>query len=206
MQRFLLSTCIITLLSLSILISNSLAQELPAVKAPAMNQEAEKSVSFQDIISSTLGLNDDEEDSTENDNPAITRQNILQETLEAEKNRVIERIDMPVVSLSALDKITGRTQRFDVNVGDTVRFGSIYIMTRSCKENAPLETPESAAFLQIWEVDPEDGPEWLFSNYMFASNPSLAAMDHPIYDIWVTGCKNDDTNAVSDEKPSDSAE
>lgn len=176
------------------------AQELPPV-----NGGSEKSISFQDIISSTLGLND-EDDILEEEIAPITRQNILEETLQAEKDRIIERIDMTVVSLSALDKITGRTQSFDVNIGDTVRFGSIYIMARSCKENAPLETPESAAFLQIWEVDPEEGPEWLFSNYMFASNPSLAAMDHPIYDIWVTGCKNDDTKAVSDEKPKESAE
>jgi hypothetical protein len=34
---------------------------------------------------------------------------------------------------------------------------------------------------------------------MFASNPSLSAMDHPIYDVWVIECKNKST-AMKSEK------
>lgn len=55
-----------------------------------------------------------------------------------------------------------------------------------------MEKPESAAFLQIWEKKPADEkPKWVFSGWMFASNPSLSAMDHPVYDVWVINCKSD---------------
>ena len=31
---------------------------------------------------------------------------------------------------------------------------------------------------------------------MFSSNPALSAMEHPVYDVWVIGCKNEAVPAV----------
>lgn len=94
----------------------------------------------------------------------------------------------PAVRLRALDKITARTVSFDVNVGETVKFGDIYIRPQTCKQPPPIEEPESSAFLQIWEKTPEDKSKWIFSGWMFASSPGLSAMDHPVYDVWVLDC------------------
>jgi hypothetical protein len=94
----------------------------------------------------------------------------------------------PAVRLRALDKITARTVSFDVNVGETVKFGDIYIHPQTCKEPPPIEEPESSAFLQIWEKTPENKSKWIFSGWMFASSPGLSAMDHPVYDVWVLDC------------------
>jgi hypothetical protein len=30
----------------------------------------------------------------------------------------------------------------------------------------------------------------LFSGWMFASNPALNALDHPVYDVWVIDCRS----------------
>lgn len=98
--------------------------------------------------------------------------------------------EMNTVVVKALDKITGRTESFDVAIDETVKFGSIYVKPKACRKNPPIEPPESAAFVQIWQVDPDEGPEWIFSNWMFASSPALSAMEHPVYDIWVLDCKN----------------
>lgn len=96
--------------------------------------------------------------------------------------------DFPVVRLQSLDKITARTMVFEARVGSTVKFGPLYIRTRACRKSPPIEKPEAAAFLQIWQVSPKEEPEWVFSGWMFASSPALSAMDHPVYDVWVLDC------------------
>lgn len=97
--------------------------------------------------------------------------------------------DYPIVKLQALDKSTARTKTLQARVGETVEYGSLFIKAQSCRESAPLEKPESAAFLQVWEVPIlAKKSEWIFSGWMFASSPALSAMDHPVYDVWVLDC------------------
>lgn len=102
-------------------------------------------------------------------------------------------IDYPIVKLRSLDKTTARTMTFEAGVGSTLKFGSVYIKVRACRKAPEMETPESAAFLQVWEVDTdketnEETSNWVFSGWMFASSPGLSSMDHPIYDVWVLDC------------------
>ena len=109
--------------------------------------------------------------------------------------------DTRIAVLRTIDKVSARTQTFDIPVDKTVKFGSsLFIKVRACRKALPIEKPESAAFLQIWErkID-ATAPSWVFSGWMFASNPSLSAMDHPVYDVWVIDCKNDATVAKSQE-------
>lgn len=102
--------------------------------------------------------------------------------------------DFSVVKLQAIDKSTARTVTFQAKVGSTIQYGSLFIKTQSCRKSPPLEKPESAAFLQIWEVPVgKEKSEWIFSGWMFASSPALSAMDHPVYDVWVINCLSGDT-------------
>lgn len=111
--------------------------------------------------------------------------------------------DYPIAKLQSLDKVTARTMTFEAPVGSTVNFGPLFIKVQVCREAPPVEQPESAAFLQVWENTPEDKAEWIFSGWMFASSPGLSSMDHPIYDVWVLDCLGEPP--AEDEKP-DSAE
>jgi hypothetical protein len=97
--------------------------------------------------------------------------------------------DYPSVKLQGLDKSVGRTVTFEAKVGSTIQYGPLFIKIHSCRKAPPIEKPESAAFLQIWEVPPgAEKSEWVFSGWMFASSPALSAMDHPVYDVWVLDC------------------
>ncbi len=96
--------------------------------------------------------------------------------------------EYPVVKLRSLDKVTARTMTFEARVGSTVKFGQLFIKVQACRKASPIESPESAAFLQIWEVTLQDKAEWIFSGWMFASSPGLSSMDHPVYDVWVIDC------------------
>jgi hypothetical protein len=108
--------------------------------------------------------------------------------------------DYPKIRLRSLDKITARTMTFDARVGTTIKFGSIYIKIQACRKPDIQETPESAAFLQVWEVDTSAQSKWIFSGWMFASSPALSAMDHPIYDVWVIDCL-DANNKIPEPAP-----
>lgn len=107
----------------------------------------------------------------------------------------------PVVKLQSLDKITARTITFEARVGSTIKFGPLYIKIQACQKAPPVEPPESAAFLQIWQVTPKGGSEWVFSGWMFASSPALSYMDHPIYDVWVLDCLEKKTRAQDKTPP-----
>lgn len=115
--------------------------------------------------------------------------------------------DMNVVVVRSIDKLSARTHTFDIPVDRTVQFGkSLFIKVRACRKSAPVGEPESAAFLQIWERKPhEDASRWVFSGWMFASNPALSAMDHPVYDVWVIDCKKSVTSAKSEKYSSEAA-
>lgn len=103
--------------------------------------------------------------------------------------------EYPKVRLRSLDKITARTMTFDAKVGTTIKFGSIYIKIQSCQKPDLQDMPEAAAFLQVWEITPEEQSKWIFSGWMFASSPALSAMDHPIYDVWVIDCLGQDNKS-----------
>jgi len=97
--------------------------------------------------------------------------------------------DYPSIKLQGLDKSVGRTVTFEAKVGSTIQYGTLFIKIQACRKAPPIEKPESAAFLQIWEVPPgAQKSEWVFSGWMFASSPALSAMDHPVYDVWVLDC------------------
>jgi len=103
--------------------------------------------------------------------------------------------------LQGLDKTTARTGTFAVPVGGQAEFGTLLVRVRACMEAAPIETPESAAFLEIWDRRPGEDPDERFSGWMFASSPALSALEHPVYDVWVIACRNSDTSAAP--SPSD---
>lgn len=97
-------------------------------------------------------------------------------------------VERPAARLQGLDKITARTSTFDIAVGETKLFGSLRVTLRACRENQPIDPPESAAFLEVVEIKPGEQAESVFSGWMFASSPALSAMEHPVYDVWVLAC------------------
>ncbi|MBT3553875.1 MAG: DUF2155 domain-containing protein [Rhodospirillaceae bacterium] len=95
-----------------------------------------------------------------------------------------------VAVLQALDKVTARVSTFDAPVSATIKFGTLEIIARTCDKRPPEEAPESTAFLDIWEARPGEPVVSVYRGWMFASSPALAAMEHPVYDVWVLDCKN----------------
>jgi hypothetical protein len=98
-------------------------------------------------------------------------------------------LSMDTAILQGLDKVTARIVVVEAPVGQPVRFGSLEIIARACKKRRPEDQPESAAFLDIWELRLSEPATSLYRGWMFASSPALSAMEHPVYDIWVLDCR-----------------
>ena len=91
---------------------------------------------------------------------------------------------------SGLDKITGRIISFKAKMGETVQFGSLQVTSRACFTRPAKEAPQTDSFLEIDEVSSTKDFKRIFSGWMFAASPGLHGLEHPIYDIWLTGCEN----------------
>lgn len=126
------------------------------------------------------------------------------------------------VTIRALDKITATYKDIDIPIGEEVSFGALSLLPRTCDKRPPEEFPETTVFLEVFtsgtdiqgartraarsddelpqvstvQLPGEDLSEQtrpaLFRGWMFASSPSLNALEHPVYDVWVVDCKMED--------------
>lgn len=102
----------------------------------------------------------------------------------------------PVAIIQAIDKTTAETMRFEVEVGGRpVRFSrSLIFKVRACEVTSPGElTEDSVAYLEVG-IQPRsqiasNEARQIFKGWMFASSPSVNAMQSPSYDAWVIGCR-----------------
>ena len=101
--------------------------------------------------------------------------------------------------IRALNKQTGKTKDIEIPVGEEQMFENILVHVFSCYTRPEDETPENSAFIKVNETNTSYKEELnsvkqgkvVFSGWMFSSSPSLVAMEHPNYDIWLLECKND---------------
>ena len=103
-----------------------------------------------------------------------------------------DRVSTPIAEFTGLDKITGRIISFDVYMDETVQFGSLQVTPRVCYMRTPEEPPQTSSFVEVSEVlNIAAGQELrpIFIGWMFAESPALNAVEHPVYDVWLTSCK-----------------
>lgn len=89
---------------------------------------------------------------------------------------------------AGLDKITGRIISFDAAIGETVQFGALQVTASVCYTRPPTEPTNTDAFIEVDEVTLQGEIKRIFTGWMFAASPGLHAVEHPIYDIWLTDC------------------
>jgi hypothetical protein len=109
-----------------------------------------------------------------------------------------QRIVNPTAVFAGLDKITGRIISFDVAINETVQFGALQMTPRVCYSRPPTETPNTDAFVEVDEVTLQGEIKRIFTGWMFAASPGLHAVEHPIYDVWITDCKGGQSPAVAE--------
>ena len=101
-----------------------------------------------------------------------------------------QRISNPVAEFTGIDKITGRIITFDVYINETVQFGALQVTPRICYSSPDTaENPKTDSFVEVDEITLDRKIRRIFSGWMFAESPGLNAVEHPVYDVWLKGCK-----------------
>jgi hypothetical protein len=100
-----------------------------------------------------------------------------------------EKIANQVAVFAALDKMTARIQPLEVPLGKTARFGGLKITPRACYTRSSTEQPITSSFVEVEEVQLDKTEKRIFTGWMFAQNPGVHAVEHPVFDVWLTNCK-----------------
>jgi hypothetical protein len=101
---------------------------------------------------------------------------------------VAQRFENQVAVFAALDKVTARISKLEIPLGQQAEFGSLRLTPRVCYTRAPDEPPKTSTFVEVEETMLDGQKKKLFAGWMFAESPGLNAVEHPIFDVWLTGC------------------
>lgn len=99
-----------------------------------------------------------------------------------------QRIENKVAVFATLDKVTARISKLEVPLNQTVQFGSLKVTPRVCYSRPPTEPPKTTSFVEVDETQLDGQVKRLFSGWMFAESPGLNAVEHPVFDVWLTDC------------------
>ena len=112
-----------------------------------------------------------------------------------------QKIENPIAVFAALDKVTGRISPLEVRIGETVRFGALTVTPRVCNTRPPTEPPLTSAFIEVDEIKLSGEQQRIFTGWMFAQSPGLHAVEHPVFDVWLTNCKTESPEQPADNRP-----
>ena len=90
--------------------------------------------------------------------------------------------------LGALNKVSGKISKIKIEDNNETYFGTLKIIVKTCNKSLPEDPPENSAFIQIWNQKMDKEEKKIFSGWMFSSSPSISALDHAVYDVWVIDC------------------
>lgn len=113
------------------------------------------------------------------------------------------------IVMRALNKVTAQSELISLKPNDIVKFGQLEITAVTCRTSSPTSQTDYAALLVINEKLPEnDSVKPLFSGWMYASSPSITALEHPIYDVTMVECRMTMPAAAppGSRKPADKSE
>ena len=119
-------------------------------------------------------------------------QNINQNDItNTDEENITKKKDTIYINIRALDKITAKTSEIKLTIGEKKFFGTLEIKGLKCQLSEHNEFTDIVAYLQVKDLASKDNNQvFLFNGWTFVSSPTLQSIDHPIYDLWITGCEN----------------
>ena len=91
--------------------------------------------------------------------------------------------------IKILDKISSKNISLKLINGENFEYSDLLIKSIKCKHSEFDDDPEITAYVQVIDLNNKKKDEvYVFNGWMFSSSPSINPFDHPVYDIWLTGC------------------
>ena len=79
-----------------------------------------------------------------------------------------------------------KTKIISSKVGNKIIYGLKQLLQSIEKNNSGV-----FAYIQVKDLsEKRDNKVFVFNGWTFSSSPTLKTFDHPVYDLWVTGCEN----------------
>ena len=136
-------------------------------------------------LSPTFEEDKDQLDQIEDKNTNIVSDSTMENEEKLDNNGKV------VINLTALNKITAKTSFIKIAIGDKKSFGTLEIKGLKCQLIEEKNSFDTIAYVQVKDLSKKDNDRvFLFNGWTFASNPTFQSIDHPIYDLWITGCEN----------------
>ena len=107
------------------------------------------------------------------------------DTISEEKDKITKKY----TKIKILDKISSKNISLKLINGEIFKYSDLLIKSIKCKHSEFDDDPEITAYVQVIDLNNKKKDEvYVFNGWMFSSSPSINPFDHPVYDIWLTGC------------------
>ena len=92
-----------------------------------------------------------------------------------------------------LDKISNKLVEKSIKVNESNFIETLHIQVYSCFTEPPNEIPEDYVLIDVKDNFQEQEVS-IYKGWMISSSPDVTPLEHPIYDLWLLGCSNDNTS------------
>ena len=92
-----------------------------------------------------------------------------------------------------LDKISNKLFEKSIKVNETDLIETLNIHVYSCFTEPPNEIPENYVLIEVKD-NFQKQETTIYKGWMISSSPDVTPLEHPIYDLWLLGCSNDNTS------------
>ena len=101
-----------------------------------------------------------------------------------------EPIEKKYANFKLLDKISNNLTQKSIKVNESDFIGTLNIKVYSCFTEPPNEIPEDYVLIDVKD-NFQDEEKSIYKGWMISSSPDVTPLEHPIYDLWLLGCSND---------------
>lgn len=95
------------------------------------------------------------------------------------------------IVLRVLNKVTAQSARLEAKPNELLHFGRLDILPVTCRTSIATSQRDDAGLFDVVEHLPGTPGtiKPIFHGWMYASSPSIAALEHPIYDVTMVACE-----------------
>ena len=132
--------------------------------------------SFWEKITETFSFSDDVEEVKEIDDNVMLEEAINGSEIQG------------IAKLAALNKVTAKSEKISIQVGESTFFGNIKISALKCIKSSELYNPTDKILVKVEEHRIDGDPEVLFHGWLFQNNLSISGLEHAVYELIAVGC------------------
>lgn len=110
-------------------------------------------------------------------------------TPQIKEPRKIKDVSVGIAEIVALNKVTSKSEKFAIKIGEKAFFGNLEIVPHKCIKSRDLYNPIDKILIKIDEYKIDSDPENIFQGWILSATPSVSGLNHPVYEVIAIECK-----------------